>query len=75
MGIGRIRNGINESLHIIQIDGLLFAVCTSPIIVSYLKTLAEIEAEFERLGPMVFGFHDGQCEAPKIHAMRVSLVS
>ena len=40
-----------------------------------LKTLAEIEAEFERLGPMVFGFHDGQCEAPKIHAMRVSLVS
>ena len=38
-----------------------------------LKSLREIESDFEKLGPMVFGFHDGQCEAPKIHANQVKI--
>ena len=35
------------------------------------KAIREIEDEFERLGPYLFGFHDGQCEAPKIHAAQI----
>ena len=35
------------------------------------KAIKEIEDEFERLGPYLFGFHDGQCEAPKIHAAQI----
>ena len=35
------------------------------------KAIREIEDEFERLGPYIFGFHDGQCEAPKIHAAQI----
>ena len=36
-----------------------------------MKAIKEIEDEFERLGPYLFGFHDGQCEAPKIHAGQI----
>jgi len=36
-----------------------------------MKSLNEFEDQFEKLGPLIFGFHDGQCEAPKIHAQRV----
>ncbi len=36
-----------------------------------MKAVQEMEAEFERLGPLVFGFHDGQCEAPKIHSQQL----
>jgi len=35
------------------------------------KAIKEIEDEYERLGPYLFGFHDGQCEAPKIHAAQI----
>jgi len=35
------------------------------------KAIKEIEDEFERLGPYLFGFHDGHCEAPKIHASQI----
>ena len=38
-----------------------------------MKSFREIESDFEKLGPMVFGFHDGQCEAPKIHSNQVKL--
>jgi len=31
----------------------------------------EFEEKFERIAPLVFGFHDGQSEAPKIMAKRV----
>ena len=31
----------------------------------------EFEEQFEKLGPLMFGFHDGQCEAPKVMAKRV----
>ena len=36
-----------------------------------MKALKELESEFEKLGPLIFGLHDGQCEAPKIHANQV----
>ena len=35
------------------------------------KTVKEFEADFEKLGPLLFGLHDGQSEAPKIMAQRV----
>ena len=31
----------------------------------------EFEANFEKYGPLMFGFHDGQAEAPKVMAGRV----
>jgi len=31
----------------------------------------EFEEKFEKLGPLMFGFHDGQSEAPKIMAKKV----
>ena len=39
-----------------------------------MKALKELESEFEKLGPLIFGLHDGQCEAPKIHANQVQSV-
>ena len=35
------------------------------------KAIREFESEFEKLGPYLFGFHDGQCEAPKIHSQQI----
>ena len=32
----------------------------------------EFEEKFDRIGPMIFGFHDGQSEAPKIMAKKVN---
>jgi hypothetical protein len=32
----------------------------------------EFEENFEKYGPLMFGLHDGQSEAPKIMAKRVS---
>jgi hypothetical protein len=37
-----------------------------------LKSLNELQDQFEKLGPLVFGFHDGQSEAPKIMSQRVN---
>ena len=39
---------------------------------SDMKAVAEFNDQFEKLGPLVFGFHDGQTEAPKIQAQAVS---
>ncbi len=36
-----------------------------------MKAMKELEQDFEKLGPLIFGFHDGQCEAPKIHAAQI----
>jgi carboxylesterase type B len=36
-----------------------------------LKAVREFEAEFEKLGPLLFGVHDGQSEAPKMNAQKV----
>ena len=36
-----------------------------------LKSLNELDDQFEKLGPLIFGFHDGHSEAPKIMAQRV----
>ena len=36
-----------------------------------MKTVREFEEDFEKLGPLMFGLHDGQSEAPKINAQRV----
>ena len=36
-----------------------------------MKSFKEVEEEYEKLGPYIFGFHDGQCEAPKIHAYQI----
>ena len=33
--------------------------------------LREFEENFEKYGPLMFGFHDGQSEAPKIMARKV----
>lgn len=38
---------------------------------SDMKAVREFEAEFEKLGPLMFGLHDGQSEAPKVNAQRV----
>jgi len=35
------------------------------------KSIRELEEGFDRLGPYLFGFHDGQCEAPKIHSQQI----
>ena len=35
------------------------------------KAIRELEEGFDRLGPYLFGFHDGQCEAPKIHSQQI----
>jgi hypothetical protein len=40
-----------------------------------LKSLNELDDQFEKLGPLRFGFHDGQSEAPKINAQRVKVYS
>jgi hypothetical protein len=32
----------------------------------------DFEENFEKYGPLMFGLHDGQSEAPKIMAKRVS---
>ena len=37
------------------------------------KAVEEFNTEFEKYGPLAFGFHDGQTEAPKIQAASVSL--
>ena len=31
----------------------------------------EFESQFEKFGPVMFGLHDGQTEAPKINAQKV----
>ena len=31
----------------------------------------DFEENFEKIGPLLFGFHDGQSEAPKIMAKKV----
>jgi hypothetical protein len=36
------------------------------------KAIHELQESYEKLGPYLFGFHDGQCEAPKIHSQQVS---
>lgn len=36
-----------------------------------MKAVKEFEDQFEKLGPYMFGFHDGQCEAPKIQAQKI----
>jgi carboxylesterase type B len=36
-----------------------------------MKAVREFEAEFEKLGPLMFGLHDGQSEAPKVNAAKV----
>lgn len=33
--------------------------------------VVEFEENFEKFGPLMFGFHDGQAEAPKIMAKKV----
>eukprot|EP00096_Caligus_rogercresseyi_P009551 TRINITY_DN3254_c0_g1_i1.p1 TRINITY_DN3254_c0_g1~~TRINITY_DN3254_c0_g1_i1.p1 ORF type:complete len:648 (+),score=149.39 TRINITY_DN3254_c0_g1_i1:255-2198(+) len=38
---------------------------------SDMKNVKEFEEEFEKLGPLMFGFHDGQSEAPKMMARKV----
>eukprot|EP00090_Calanus_glacialis_P030307 TRINITY_DN4885_c0_g1_i1.p1 TRINITY_DN4885_c0_g1~~TRINITY_DN4885_c0_g1_i1.p1 ORF type:complete len:639 (+),score=148.83 TRINITY_DN4885_c0_g1_i1:104-2020(+) len=38
---------------------------------SDMKGVREFEESYEKYGPMMFGLHDGQCEAPKIMAQRV----
>ncbi len=37
-----------------------------------MKAVREFEEEFEKYGPLMFGLHDGQSEAPKINAQRVA---
>jgi carboxylesterase type B len=39
-----------------------------------MNSLDEFQDQFEKLGPLMFGFHDGQCEAPKIQAQRVNRI-
>ena len=36
-----------------------------------MKTVREFEEDFEKLGPLMFGLHDGQSEAPKVNAKKV----
>jgi hypothetical protein len=36
-----------------------------------MKGVREFEESYEKYGPLMFGLHDGQCEAPKIMAQRV----
>ena len=31
-----------------------------------MKGVREFEEQFEKLGPLMFGLHDGQSEAPKV---------
>ena len=38
------------------------------------KAVEEFNSDFEKLGPLAFGFHDGQTEAPKIQAQSVRLI-
>ena len=38
------------------------------------KAVEEFNSDFEKLGPLAFGFHDGQTEAPKIQAQSVKLI-
>ncbi len=38
-----------------------------------MKAVREFESEFEKYGPLMFGMHDGQSEAPKINAQKVHL--
>ena len=40
-----------------------------------LHVFREFEESFEKLGPLMFGFHDGQSEAPKIMARKVNYFS
>ena len=36
-----------------------------------MKGVREFEESFEKFGPMMFGLHDGQSEAPKVMAQKV----
>lgn len=36
-----------------------------------MKAVNEFQEQFEKLGPLMFGLHDGQSEAPKINAQKV----
>ena len=36
--------------------------------------IKEFNEKYEMLGPLMFGFHDGQTEAPKIQAQKVITV-
>ena len=40
---------------------------------SEMKTVREFEEDFEKIGPLMFGLHDGQSEAPKVNAQKVRL--
>ncbi len=39
-----------------------------------MKSLNELQDQYEKLGPLMLGFHDGQCEAPKVQAQRVTQI-
>ena len=39
--------------------------------ISDMKTVREFEEDFEKIGPLMFGTHDGQSEAPKVNAQRI----
>jgi carboxylesterase type B len=36
-----------------------------------MKAVREFEEDFEKIGPYMFGLHDGQSEAPKVNSQRV----
>ncbi|CAB4057118.1 Liver carboxylesterase 1,Putative inactive carboxylesterase 4,Carboxylesterase 1E,Carboxylesterase 1D,Esterase B1,Esterase CM06B1,Liver carboxylesterase B-1,Cholinesterase 1,Acetylcholinesterase,Cholinesterase 2,Acetylcholinesterase 1 [Lepeophtheirus salmonis] len=38
---------------------------------SEMRNVREFEEDFEKIGPLMFGFHDGQSEAPKMMARKV----
>ena len=37
--------------------------------------IKEFNEKFELLGPLMFGLHDGQTEAPKIQAQKVNFIA
>ena len=54
--------------------GMKLRIPIYPFIIAYFLDPAgvvEFEESFEKYGPLMFGFHDGQAEAPKVMAGRV----
>ncbi len=60
-----------EGISVGRIHNLLSLYFQASAFFMDMKAVREFEAEFEKYGPLMFGLHDGQSEAPKINAQKV----
>jgi len=57
--------------YFIKLNILLLITHRASAFFDQMEGVREFESDFEKLGPLMFGLHDGQTEAPKANAQKV----